>query len=59
MKSSQVQFLRTKIGQILPATMIMDLRLLGQYQCSLCGVIICYTLGNSYLLLDQASDMSC
>ena len=35
MKSSQVQFVRKKIGQILSVTTVM--RLLGQYQSTLYG----------------------
>ena len=43
-KSSQVQLLKKKIEQILSTIMIMNMRLLGQYQCTLCGVISCHSL---------------
>ena len=44
MKSAQVQLLRKKIEQILSTIMIMNMWLLGQYQCTLCGVISCHSL---------------
>ena len=46
MKSFQVQFLRKKIELILSASMIMNVWLLAQYQCSLYGIISCHTLAN-------------
>ena len=44
MKTSQVQLPWKKIGQILSIIMIMNMWLLGQYQCTLCGVISCHSL---------------
>ena len=44
MKSSQVQLLWKKIEQVLSIIMIMNMWLLGQYQCTLCGVISCHSL---------------
>ena len=43
MKSSQVQLPWKKIEQIL-STIIMNMWLLGEYQCTLCEVISCHSL---------------
>ena len=44
MKSSQVQLLQKEIEQFLSIIMMMNMRLLGQYQCILYGVISCHGL---------------
>ena len=44
MKTSQVQLPWKKIGQILSIIMIMNMWLLGQYQCTLCRIISCHSL---------------